>query len=345
MLLIFRMFIIIMLTINILINAQRRVKGQSAGWKNFGAFLDFHAKSARFLGRIEVVGGVLRLDLCGCAWYNGQNSEKGAVFMRIAVVTGASSGLGREFVRELCEKAVSPKCREADKLDEIWVIARRREALEKLKREMPLPVRCLPLDLTKKESLQTLADALAAEKPSVRMLINAAGFGKIGTCRDISIQDCDDMIDLNCRAAVDVTLLSLPYMERGSRILEIASTSAFQPLPGLAVYAASKAFLMRYSRALRWELFGTGIRVTAVCPYWISDTEFIPTAQKTKNGSAVRHFPLAIHAKTVARLALFESRLGCAISTAGPVSFVHRILAKWIPHCVMIAGWEVIRRL
>lgn len=302
-------------------------------------------KQRDFLERIKAGIRALSAGLARVRMVQWTKQAKGMAFMQIAVVTGASSGLGREFVRELCRKAGSPTCRESDKLEEIWVIARRKEALEALQREMPVPVRCLPLDLTKKESLKILSDTLAAEKPSVRVLINAAGFGKIGTYKDIAMQDCDDMIDLNCRAAVDVTLLTLPYMERGSRILEIASTSAFQPLPGLAVYAASKAFLMRYSRALRWELFGTGIRVTAVCPYWISDTEFIPTAQKTKNGSAVRHFPLASHAKTVARLALFESRLGCAISTAGPVSFIHRIFAKWIPHCVMIAGWEAIRRL
>lgn len=265
--------------------------------------------------------------------------------MRIAIVTGASSGLGREFVRQLSEKATAPDAKDADRIDEIWAIARRREKLEALDREVALPVRVVPLDLTRKESIQTLSDLLAQQQPDVRILINAAGFAKIGTYRDITRADNDDMIDLNCRAAVDVTVIALPYMHRGSRILEIASTAAFQPLPGLNVYAASKAFLMRYSRALRWELFGTGIHVTAVCPYWIKGTDFISTAQDTKNAKAVRHFPLASHPKSVAKLALFGSRIGLAISTASPVSFVHRILAKWIPHCVMIAGWEGIRRL
>lgn len=265
--------------------------------------------------------------------------------MRIAIVTGASSGLGREFVRQISAQAAAPNAKEPRRLDAIWAVARRADRLEALGREAGIPVRAVPLDLTQKESIDRLGALLAAEKPDVRILVNAAGFAKMGTWRDISPADNDGMIDLNCRAAVGVTVAALPYMRRGGRILEIASTAAFQPLPGLNVYAASKAFLMRYSRALRWELFGTGIHVTAVCPYWIKATEFIPTAQDTKNSRAVRHFPLASRPRSVARLALLESRLGLAVSTAGPVSFVHRILAKWIPHCVMIAGWEGIRRL
>ena len=255
---------------------------------------------------------------------------------QIAVVTGASSGLGRCFVKEL-EKS--------GEIEEIWVIARRKKRLRELEMESSLPIRVLSVDLTDPAGFSFLRRQLSGERPDLRILINCAGFGKIGSYRDISEQDCMDMIDLNCRAAVVLTQICLPYMRSGARILEICSTSAFQPFPCLNVYAASKAFLLRYSRALRWELRGNGIRVTAVCPYWVRDTEFIAGAKDTGNGQAVRHFPLASKSERVVKRALRDSRVGLAVSTPGPICFLHRIAAKFIPHCFMMALWEGIRRI
>ncbi len=127
-------------------------------------------------------------------------------------------------------------------------------------------MRPLALDLTRLESVETLRVLMREEEPEVAVLVNAAGFGKFGTCADLTLQETCDMIDLNCRAAAALTAAVLPYMGRGSRVLEICSSAAFQPLPGFNVYAATKAFLLRYSRALRWEAAPRGIRVTAVCP-------------------------------------------------------------------------------
>ena len=132
------------------------------------------------------------------------------------------------------------------------------------------------------------------------VLVNAAGFGKFGTCAELTLQETCGMIDLNCRAAAALTAAVLPYMGRGSRVLEICSSAAFQPLPGFNVYAATKAFLLRYSRALRWEAAPRGIRVTAVCPGWIR-TDFMDVARDTKNGRTVRSFPFAQRPETVAR--------------------------------------------
>ena len=256
--------------------------------------------------------------------------------MKTAIVTGASSGLGREFVTLLDR---------TEHLDEIWVVARRRDRLAALEKQVTTKLRILPLDLTEKESFRKLDRIFEEEKPDVRVLINAAGFGKIGSYHDISRTDSEDMIDLNCRAAVAMTQTALPYMHRDARILEICSTSAFQPFQFLNVYAATKAFLYRYSRALRVELFSRGIKVTAVCPYWIKDTEFIGTAQKTKNSSYIRHFPLASREKTIARMALTDSRLGFAVSTPGVVCTLHRIAAKFIPGELMMGIWALIRRI
>lgn len=242
--------------------------------------------------------------------------------------------MGREFVRQIAAER---------NLEEIWAIARRKKRLLELAQETGIPIRVLPLDLTKQECVEDLQRLLKKESPRIHILVNAAGFGKIGDYRAVSRRDTDDMILLNCRAAVDITLMALPYVPKGGRILEISSSSAFQPLPDLAVYAATKAFLLHYSRALRWELMGRGIHVTAVCPYWITDTGFLPTADTGSH--AIQHFPLAGRANKVVRQALRDSAQGMAVSTPGPVSTVQRILAKVMPGELMIAGWELLRRL
>ncbi|HBG77159.1 SDR family NAD(P)-dependent oxidoreductase [Eubacteriales bacterium mix99] len=256
--------------------------------------------------------------------------------MRIAIVTGASSGLGREFVRQISER---------EKSDEIWIIARRENRLQKIAEECPLPVRSLPLDLTKDSAFDSLKALLEEEQPDVRLLINAAGFGKMGNYTEVSVQDSNDMLDLNCRALMNMTLTVLPYMQKGARILEICSSSAFQPLPALNVYSATKAFVLNYSRALRWELFGKGIHVTAVCPYWIRDTEFIGIAKDSRNPRAIRHFPLASHAASIAGIALRDSKWNLPVSTPGIVSFLQRLLSKFIPRELIIACWQGLRRI
>ena len=254
--------------------------------------------------------------------------------MGIAIVTGASSGLGRAFVRRLDELGG---------LEEIWGIARREERLRELGEQLRTPLRPLALDLTDEGSVEELAALLALEKPDVRVLVCAAGFGKFGTWQDMTLGETADMIDLNCKAAAAVTAGVLPYMSRGSRVVEICSCAAFQPLPGLNVYAASKAFLLSYSRALRWEVAPRGIRVTAVCPGWIR-TEFMQVARDTKNGRTVRHCLLPQRPETVARRALRASHL-LAVATCGPFALVQRIAAKFLPNCAIMACWEGLRRL
>lgn len=258
------------------------------------------------------------------------------LLMKIALITGASSGLGREYVRLVAQKEM---------VEEIWVIARRKDRLRELESISSLPIRPLEMDLTQTHSLQQLKDLLAQENPDVRLLVNAAGLCKLGNYNDICEEATLGMIDLNCRALVAVTTLALPYLKRGARILQISSTSAFQPLQGVGVYAASKAFVLRYSRALRWELFGRGIKVSAVCPYWIKDTELIGIAQENASSQAVRHFPLASKARSVARFSLWMSRAGLPVITTDAISTLHRIVAKFIPHELMQAFWGLLRRI
>ena len=142
--------------------------------------------------------------------------------MNIAIVTGASSGMGREFVRQLTGFV---------EVDEIWAIARRTDALEALKEELSVPVRPVSLDLLKEESFESFASLLEAEKPNVKLLVNAAGFGKFGAYHKVSVAEDCRMIDLNCKALLVMTRLCIPYMQPGSHILQLDSLSAFQPVP------------------------------------------------------------------------------------------------------------------
>lgn len=256
--------------------------------------------------------------------------------MKIAVVTGASSGLGREFVLQLA--------RSERHLEEIWVIARRQDRLEALRPLSPVPLRVLPLDLTLSSAIDALEAQLKEAAPEIEVLVYAAGFGRMGDAQSVPRQDSAAMIRLNCQAAVEITQLCLPYIGARGRIVEVCSTAAFQPMPYFNVYAATKAFLYRYSLALGRELRGQGITVTAVCPYWIRDTEFISVA-KQSGSQTVRHFPLSSGVRRVAARALLDSRRGCAVSTPGLVCTVHRAAAKCLPSGVLMTLWEGLRRI
>lgn len=261
--------------------------------------------------------------------------------MRIVIVTGASGGLGAEFVRRIDRLGIL----ENWGIDEIWGIARSGDKMQKLGETLHTPFRPLALDLTDGASFHLIRAMLRSLQPEVWLTVNAAGVGKIGGPTEISGKDAGRMVDLNCKAPVWMTGVTLPYIPRGGRIAEICSTAAFQPFPYLNVYAASKAFLYRYSRALGRELRGRGISVTAVCPYWVKDTGFIGKAQCGEGGDKIRSFPFASAEKTVVRKAMADILMRKAVSTPGPVCTVHRAAAKVLPENLMMDLWEVIRRI
>ena len=254
---------------------------------------------------------------------------------KIGIVTGASSGLGRAYARHM-DKIMD--------LDELWLIARREERLVALADSLSCNCRILALDLTEEESVSVLQRTLEEERPWVSVLVSAAGFGKFGRAEDLTARETGDMIALNCRAAVEVTRVCIPYLHRGSRVLEVASCAAFQPLPGMDLYAATKAFLLRYTQALRWELSPQGIRVTAVCPYWIK-TEFMAVARDTANPGEVRHTPLAMRPEAAAAWSLTMNGLGLGVVTCGPIPFVMRVGGKVLPACVPMALWDKLRKI
>ncbi len=248
--------------------------------------------------------------------------------MLIGIVTGASSGLGREYVRLL----------DKENLEEIWLISRRSDRLQGIASELSTRSRVIALDLRDKSALNRLDGLLAEEKPQIRYLINSAGFGKIGSEWELDLKDITDLIDLNCRAAVSLTHLAIPYMPKDSHILEICSCSAFQPIPYLNVYAASKSFLLHYSRGLSVELAPLGIKVSAVCPYWIRDTEFIPVAKATRNSSYITGFPFAGKQKDIAERSFREAKKGRTVITPDSISTLHRILTSLIPHSLLMTA-------
>ncbi|MCP1101092.1 short-subunit dehydrogenase [Aequitasia blattaphilus] len=189
--------------------------------------------------------------------------------MNIAIVTGASSGLGREFVRQI--ESVYKN------IDEIWVIARRKERLEKLKMRSRVTIHVLDGDLTQENIYERLAYELRTKGARVRMLVNASGFGKYGLISSLETKDMLGMIDVNCKSLTKMTLVCLPYMSRGSRIIQVASAAAFTPQPKFTIYAATKAYVLRFSLGLREELKKKGIWVTTLCPGPVK-TEFFQVA-------------------------------------------------------------------
>lgn len=191
--------------------------------------------------------------------------------MNIVVITGASGGIGRQFSLQLDRGLAS--------VDEFWLIARHKDRLQALARRLTHRTRLFCLDLAKEEDLCRFDAVLAKERPVVRMLINCAGYGLNGDCERIPAARQAGQVDVNCRALLWITRSCLPYMKPHSRILQLASSAAFLPQPGFAAYAATKAFVLRFSQALSIELARKRIYVTAVCPGPV-DTDFLRTAQQ-----------------------------------------------------------------
>jgi short-subunit dehydrogenase len=174
--------------------------------------------------------------------------------MPAALITGASGGIGLELARIFAREGY-----------ELALVARSRERLDGIAAELkPAPVRVIVKDLT----LADAADEIRREVPKIDVLVNNAGFGVYGPFVKTPLADELGMLQLNMNALVVLTKIYLPGMvERGSgRVLNVASTAAFQPGPLMALYYATKAFVLSFSEAIASELEGTGVTVTALCP-------------------------------------------------------------------------------
>ena len=177
--------------------------------------------------------------------------------------------MGREFVLQI------PRLYK--NLDELWVVARRTDRLKSLQEQVKIPVRIFDGDMQRNYIFEKIQKELERRQADVRMLVNAAGYGKIGRVASIDLNEQCGMVDLNCTALTKMTGICLPYLSKGSRIINLASAAAFCAQPGFCVYAASKAYVLRFSQGLAAELKKQGILVTAVCPGPVH-TEFFDRA-------------------------------------------------------------------
>ena len=240
--------------------------------------------------------------------------------MRIAVVTGASSGMGRDAARMIDA---------GYDLDEIWLIARREERLLKLCAELKHKCRVIEADLLKKESLDKIEHKLDEIKPEIKIFVNSAGFGKIGDFEKLTADDNTDMVMLNCLSLTRLTHAALRFMNRGGRIIQFASSAAFAPQPRFAVYAATKAYVYSFSRALGHELRKRGISVTAVCPGPVK-TEFFDLAEQTGKIPFYKRLVMADSKKVTAK-ALRDSEKGKSVSVYGAGMKLLHLCMKLLP--------------
>ena len=241
--------------------------------------------------------------------------------MTVAVITGASAGLGREFLTALPE--LYPE------IEEYWLIARRRDKLEEAAQSISVPCRILPLDLTKDESYRSLADTAAEIQPDIRLLINNSGCGFLGNIGEGELAHQTAMIDLNLRGLTAVTHTLLPYMTAGAAILNVSSIASFCPNARMTVYSAGKAYVTAFTYGLGEELRGRGITATAVCPGPM-DTEFIRLGGIKGNSKTFDVLPYCDPEK-VARGALKAARKGKSIYTPRLFYKFYRCLAKILP--------------
>ncbi len=173
------------------------------------------------------------------------------------LITGASSGLGEGFARALAKRNTS-----------LVLVARRAERLTALAGELGVPAETVGLDLAEPGAAERLHGELASRGIAVDRLINNAGFGARGSFVEVDRAEQSRMIALNCTALVELCHLFLPAMisQKRGGILNVASTAAFQPGPWMAVYYATKAFVLSFSEALHEEVRTHGIKVSALCP-------------------------------------------------------------------------------
>lgn len=246
--------------------------------------------------------------------------------MNIIVITGASSGIGLEFAHQ-----IDPYF---SNIDEIWLIARSKEKLQQLAANMRHKTRIFAMDITKEAQLERLEDTLSDKNAVVRMLINCAGFGMMGAFAEQHTDSALGMIRLNCEALTHMTARCIPFMRKGSRIIQLASSAAFLPQPDFAVYAATKSYVLSFSRALGEELKKKEIWVTSVCPGPV-DTPFFDIAEKNGSTLAVKKYTL-VSAERVVSQALRDSRYRKTKSVCSLPIQAFEVLAKVLPHQLLL---------
>lgn len=246
----------------------------------------------------------------------------------IAIITGANSGLGKEFVKLLNEEK---------NLEEIWAIARDNAKLNELVSIFGNKIKTISMDLSDRKNIDILKEKLSSEDVSIKFLINNAGYGKFCSYKELSPEASLNMIDLNIGAVVALGLVCIPYMQKGSHIINIASQAAFFPLPYLNIYSATKTFVLHYTQALNEELKEKGITATAVCPGWLK-TNFI---DRCKMGAEkeVNNFFGITEPVYAAQKAIEDAKKGKTISICSKIVSITYFFSKLLPASLIMKFW------
>ena len=255
--------------------------------------------------------------------------------MSLAIITGASSGIGAEFARQLAARGI----------DEFWFVARRGGRMAALGDEVGVKYKIIEADLASKEGVDTVIGTMQDERPEVDFFISAAGFGDFGGFDEISNECVEKMIDLNVKASVSLTHAVIPFMRRGGRIITLGSGSAFTPLPYFNVYAAGKAFIVHYTKALNYEIKKYGLRATCFCPGWVK-TEFIDKASERADVTmpkASAFHPL-LNCERVVRGCIRAAERGKSVYVTGLFTKIQHVLYKLLPDSILSRAWLTMLR-
>lgn len=244
----------------------------------------------------------------------------------VALITGASSGIGMDLARVFAARG-----------HELVLVARREDRLKALAEEIaasgrPPPV-VLALDLERRDAVSMLAAELSVRGLEPGFVINNAGFGLSGAAEQLSRDEQLAMVDLNVRAVTELSLAFVDSLERHrGGILNVASTAAFLPGPGMAVYYASKAFVLSFSEALHHEFARRGIRVTALCPGPV-ETEFQARSGMKLPGAAKL---IELPSRRVAQIGYNALMRGRRVAVAGIGNKIVASLVGFVPHAVLL---------
>lgn len=245
----------------------------------------------------------------------------------VGIITGASTGLGAEFARQISAKF--------PEIDTLWLIARRVGKLEDLAQQLPeKKIVCLGLDLCDTRSFRQFTDYLAEKHPKVGLLVNNAGCGTLGNLGEVTNESQARMCDLNVRAMTLVTNCVVPYMSAGGHIINVSSIAAFCPNSRMTVYSAGKAYVSAFTGGLADELRPKGISVTAVCPGPMK-TEFLDVAGITGKSKTFQTLPYCQPEQVVAG-ALRAAQRGKTFYTPKAFYKFYRLVAKLLPMKWMI---------
>ena len=239
----------------------------------------------------------------------------------IAIVTGATGDIGEEFVKSLLSET-----------DQVWAVGRSENKLTSLKEKYGDKIVPVRVDLSDRDDIFSFCERIESEKPEIRYLVNNAGVAKMKPVSDFTLEEISDMLDINDKAATLICRACIPYMVKGSYILNVASASAFQPNPYIALYSASKAYLLSFTRSLNVE--NENITCTAVCPGWV-DTKMLP---KQRDGKDIR-YPGMTPASKVVEVALKDCHKGKDVSVCSFYFRYMRFLSKVTPHSIAMKMW------